>query len=118
MKYLMVLLFSVFLFGCEHLKKHFGLGNNAGKPVQLKKEGLNVVTMSDSMVIYEGVCRGCAYENSTRFVIEDTAGVVALDHIITKDNNSEDVNGGNINKNLVILPKKPGTTTIKLYKFL
>jgi hypothetical protein len=117
MKYFTILLLSVFLFGCEHLKKHFGGGDNADNKIMLKKDTLNVVTMNDSMIIYEGVCRGCAYENSTRFVIEDTAGVVALDHINTKDNNADNVDGGNINKDLVIVPKKQGTTTIKLYKF-
>ena len=115
MKYYIILL-SIFLFGCEHLKKHFG-GDNTDNKIMLKQDTVNVVTMKDSMVIYEDVCRGCAYENSTRFIIEDTAGVVALDHINTRDNNPDNVDGGNINKDLVIVPKKPGTTTIKLYKF-
>ena len=116
MKYYILLSISIFLFACEHLKKHFG-DANADNKIMLQKDTLNVVTMKDSMVIYEGVCRGCAYENSTRFIIEDTAGVVALDHINTRDNNPDNVDGGNINKDLVIVPKKPGTTTIKLYKF-
>ena len=117
MKYFTIFLLSVFLFGCEHLKKHLGIGENADSKIKLRKVVLNVAEMKDSMFIHETVCRGCAYENSTRFVIEDTAGVVALDHINSKDNNSDDVNGGNIDKYLVIVPRKPGSTTIKLYKF-
>ncbi len=117
MKYFTVLLLSFFLFGCEHLRKHFGGGDTADNKIALKKDDVNIVTLKDSMVIYESVCRGCAYENSTRFIIEDSAGVVALDHIITKDNNPENVDGGNINKDLVIVPKKTGSTIIKLYKF-
>ena len=114
-KYFAIVLLSLFLFGCEHLKKH--LFGNADNKITLKKDTLNVVTMNDLMVIHEGVCRGCAYENSTRFIIEDTAGVVALNHINTKDNNRDNVDGGNINKDLVLVPRKQGTSTIKLYKF-
>ena len=113
---LSILSFSIFLFGCEHLKKHF-LSSKREK-IMLQKDTLNVVTMKDKMVIYESVCRGCAYEHSTHFQIEDTAGVVALDHVNTTDNNPENVDGGSVSKDLIILPKKTGTTIIKLYKFL
>jgi hypothetical protein len=111
-----ILLVSISLFGCEHLKKHFA-SHNGDNRIMLKRETLNVVTMKDTMIIYEGVCRGCAYENSTHFEIIDTNGIVELNRIITTDNTPKDVDGGNINKDLVIIPKKTGSTTIKLYKF-
>ncbi len=83
----------------------------------LKKDTLNVVTMKDTMVIYEGVCRGCAYENSTHFEIEDTTGIVVLHDVITTGNSPANTDGGSIDKDLIIVPKKTGTTTIKIYKF-
>ena len=110
-----ILSVSIFLFGCEHLKKHlFGSSDNK---ITLKADSLNVVTMKNKMVIHEGVCRGCAYEQSTHFEIADTAGIVALDHVVTTDNNPKDMDGGNVSKDLVLVPKKTGTATIRMYKF-
>jgi hypothetical protein len=86
------------------------------KRIPLSSDTVNVVTMRDTMVIFESTCRGCAYEGSTSFDIEDTAGVVKLAKIITTDNNSSDMAGGNVSKDLVIVPQKIGGTTFKLYK--
>jgi hypothetical protein len=85
--------------------------------IYLRADTLNVAKMTDTMVISGNVCRGCAYEESTKFIITDSLGVVALDHIETHDNNSPDMDGGSISKSLIIIPKKTGITTIRLYKF-
>lgn len=87
------------------------------KRIMLRADTLNVVKMTDTMVIYESTCRGCAYENSTHFAIADTLGIVELDHVETHDNSRPDMDGGSIAKYLVIVPKKTGTTTMKMYKF-
>lgn len=113
-----ILLFILLFTGCEHLRKHFSKAlDNDDKKIALKTDTLNVVTMKDTMVIYEGTCRGCAYENSTNFSIMDTSGIVELNGIITTDNNPSNMDGGNISKDLIIVPKKTGTTTMKLFKF-
>ncbi len=110
-----IFLFILFFSGCEHLKKHlFGSSDNK---IMLRKDTLNVVTMKDTMVIYESVCRGCAYEHSTHFDILDTTGIVALHNVLTTDNNPDNMDGGNVSKDLIIIPKKTGVTTIKLYTF-
>lgn len=83
----------------------------------LEKDTLNIVTMKDTMVIYESACRGCAYEHSTHFDIVDPAGVVALDRVVTTDNNPDNMDGGNVSKDLVLVPRKAGVTTIRMYKF-
>ena len=117
MKYISISILSVciFIFGCDHLRKHFS--SDTDNKIMLKKDTLNVVTMKDTMVIYEGVCRGCAYENSTHFEIVDTTGIVALHDVITTGNSPANTDGGSIDKDLIIVPKKTGTTTIKIYKF-
>jgi hypothetical protein len=85
--------------------------------VALHSDTLNTVTLRDTLVIFESTCRGCAYETSTHFDISDSAGLVKLFAVHTIDNNPSGVNGGNISKELVLLPMKTGFTTMKLYKF-
>ena len=115
------LFFTIFFFSCKHFKKlleqHDKEYSNDDKKIMLRKDTLNVVTMKDTMVIYESTCRGCAYENSTNFSIIDTSGIVELNGIITTDNNPSNVDGGSISKDLIIVPKKAGTTTFKLFKW-
>jgi len=85
--------------------------------ISLRSDTINVVTLSDTLVIHESTCRGCAYENSTSFDIGDSLNLIKLQSIVTTDNNSPDMAGGNISKKLILVPVKAGTTTIKLYKF-
>lgn len=85
--------------------------------ISLRSDTINVVKPSDTLVIYEGTCRGCAYENSTMFEIEDSLNIIKLSKIVTTDNNSSEMNGGNIGKQLILVPQKTGTTTIKLFKY-
>ena len=85
--------------------------------VVLRADTLNTAKLSDSLIIHEYTCRGCAYEGSTHFNISDSTGIIELVKVISTDNNPSDTDGGNINKDLVLVPVKAGTTTIKLHKF-
>lgn len=85
--------------------------------IPLHADTLNVVKLTDTLIIYESTCRGCAYESSTHFDISDSLGIIKLLYVETTDNNPPGIIGGNISKNLVLVPIKAGTTTIKLYKF-
>jgi len=78
---------------------------------------INVVNLTDTLVIYESTCRGCQYEGSTRFEINDSLGLIKLQDVITTNNNSGDMAGGSIGKELLLVPLKTGTTRLKLYKF-
>ena len=85
--------------------------------ISLRSDTINVVKLSDTLVIYESTCRGCAYEGSTSFDISDSLNIVRLQGIVTTDNNSSDMAGGSISKDLILVPMNTGTTTIKMYKF-
>ena len=87
------------------------------KRIPLRTDTINVVKLSDTLVIYESTCRGCEYEVSTNFAISDSMNIVKLAHVITTDNNSVEMNGGSIRKDLVLVPVKTGVTNMKLYKF-
>ncbi len=86
--------------------------------VVLRTDTINTVKLSDTLIIFESVCRGCAYEQSTDFVLYDSLHLVELSYIETHDNNSENMTGGSISKNLIIIPKQIGTTSAKVYTFL
>ena len=109
---------AIFLFAsCSNKKKENESPGTTDNKVALHSDTLNMVKLTDTMVIYESTCRGCAYEQSTHFDISDSMGLVKLEKIITTDNNSPDMNGGNISKQLVLVPVKTGKTIIKMYKF-
>ncbi len=84
--------------------------------VVLVRDTMNTVKMTDTLVIGESVCRGCAYEGSIQFDIADSLHLVKLLAIETNDDHPSDMNGGYIGKTIVLAPVKPGTTTIRLYK--
>ncbi|HMU08683.1 MAG TPA: hypothetical protein PKC54_01645 [Ferruginibacter sp.] len=86
--------------------------------IVLRTDSVNIITLSDTMLIYESICRSCKYEGSVRFEIADSAAVVKLHAVNTHDNNHRDVEGGNVGKELVLVPVKAGSTKMKLYKFL
>ncbi|MGB3007216.1 MAG: hypothetical protein WBC06_11945 [Chitinophagaceae bacterium] len=106
----------VFLISCNQSNKE--KKDKEDTRIMLRADTLNVVKLTDTLVIYENACRGCAYEQSTRFDINDSLGVVKLFDIITTDNNPPDVDGGSVSKELILTPQKTGTTAFKLYKFL
>jgi hypothetical protein len=87
------------------------------KRIVLRSDTVNVVKLSDTLVIQESTCRGCAYENTTGFEISDSLGIVKLNSIVTTDHNPATINGGSISKLLVLVPVKTGNTTFRLYKF-
>lgn len=108
------ILIAILAASCNQKKKE---PVSESKYVSLRTDTVNVVKLSDTLVIYEGTCRGCAYENSTSFSISDSSGTVELYHIDTEDNNPRDMDGGNISKNLILIPKKTGSATFTMYKF-
>lgn len=86
--------------------------------IALRADSINTVWLSDTMVIYESICRGCAYEGSTRFNISDSMDIVKLLDVITHDESSPDMQGGIVGKELELIALKPGTTSVRLYKLL
>ena len=87
------------------------------KKIVLRPDTINTVKLSDTLLIAESTCRGCEYEASTSFEIQDSLDIIKIYDIITKDNNPGNVEGGSVSKTLLLLPQKTGTTTFKLYKF-
>ena len=116
MKKLSAFGFVVFILACcTNTKKE--VIDVTDTKIPLHTDTLNVVKLTDTLVIYESTCRGCAYEMSTHFDISDSVGIIKLLHVETTDNNPPGISGGNISKDLVLVPLKTGSTTIKLYKF-
>lgn len=104
--------------GCVVVYLYLQYSGKLNKDHIVLQEGkTNTVTLKDSLWITESTCRGCAYENSTSFDIEDTAGIVKLVSIKTTDESSADTDGGSISKTLILVPTAIGTTTIKQYKY-
>ena len=114
MKFLLILFLPVFLFACNGLSSK--MDDPYRRMVHLRTDTLNVVEMTDSMLIFESTCRGCAFEKSTRFDMYDSMGIIKIADIITTDNNPDNMDGGHISKDIILAPVKPGVTRIKLYK--
>ena len=113
MKKLSVLLFiCISLFSCTNKSKEI-----VDNKIALRIDTINIVKLTDTLVIHESTCRGCAYEGSTNFAISDSMNIVKLADIITTDNNPSDMDGGSISKKLILVPQKTGITMIRLYKF-
>jgi hypothetical protein len=104
----------VFISGCTNNKREVGKDSK----IMLRNDTLNSVKLTDTLIIYESACRGCAYEGSTNFEISDTSGIIKLEDVITTDNNPSNVEGGSVSKDLILVPVKTGTTVIKMYKFI
>jgi hypothetical protein len=112
-KTITVIIFSILIVSCNNKKPT----EPEDKRVSLRSDTLNVVKLTDTLVIFESTCRGCEMESSTNFEIKDSLGIVKLNNIITTDNNPSGMSGGNISKDLILVPQKTGSTTVKLYKF-
>ena len=112
---ILVIVSALFILSCTNNKKENVIKED--NRMALHTDTLNVVKLTDTVVIYESTCRGCAFEGSTNFEISDSLGIIKLYDIITEDNNPSDMDGGSISKTLVLVPTKIGTTTFKLYKF-
>lgn len=113
-KFTFILLASIALIACNSKKK----SAPASSPyTYLRSDTINVVKLTDTLVIGESTCRGCAFEGSTHFGLSDSLGIVEVDHVITTDNSPSDMDGGSISKQIVLKTLKAGVTTVRLYKF-
>ncbi len=112
-KIIFFILVSMAVISCNNNPKDVVTDNR----IALRTDTINIVKLTDTLVIYESTCRGCAYERSTNFAISDSMNIIRLTDIITTDNSPADMDGGSINKDLVLVPVKPGTTIMKLFKF-
>ena len=104
---------SLIIVSCNNNLKNVVADNR----VALRTDTLNIVKLTDTLVIYESTCRGCAYERSTNFAISDSMDLIKLADIVTTDNSPADMDGGSVSKDLVLVPQKTGITNMKLYKF-
>jgi hypothetical protein len=105
----------VFLLCCTNAKKE--ITGTTDNKLMLRTDTINVVRLSDTLVIYESTCRGCKFEQSTRFDISDSLGIIKLLNTVTTDNNPPDMDGGSVSKDLILAPQKTGSTSFRLYKF-
>jgi len=85
--------------------------------IVLSENGINKVSMRDSLWVEAFTCRGCAYEHSTSFDVDDPARLVKLVSIKTANDKSTNTDGGSINKTLILVPTRTGKTTLKVYRF-
>jgi hypothetical protein len=113
MKQLLIVVLGVVIFSCNNNSTEV----DTDKKIMLLKDSINIVKLSDTVVIYESTCRGCAYEASTTFAVSDSMNVIKLADVITADNNSSNMAGGSVSKKLILVPIKKGNTVFKLYKF-
>jgi hypothetical protein len=113
MKKIVSFFFIVLVVSCNNKEP----GSNIDHKIMLKADTLNLVKLSDSLVIYESTCRGCAYESSTTFAVSDSLNLIKLAAVITTDNNSSEMAGGSVSKELILVPLKKGNTIFKVYKF-
>lgn len=113
MKQLSIAVLGLVIFSCNNKAIETG----ADKRILLIKDSINIVKLSDTLVIYESTCRGCAYEASTTFAVTDSMNIIKLTGVVTADNNSPDMAGGSVSKELLLVPLKKGSTVFKVYKF-
>jgi hypothetical protein len=112
-KLFFIVLISMIVTSCNNNTKDVVADNR----IALRTDTINTVKLTDTLVIFESTCRGCAYERSTNFAISDSMNMIKLEDIVTTDNSPADMDGGSISKDLILVPVKTGTTNIKVYKF-
>jgi hypothetical protein len=112
-KIFFIALISIVVTSCSNNTKDIVADNR----IALRTDTINTVKLTDTLVIFESTCRGCAYERSTDFAISDSMNIIKLFDIITTDNSPTDMDGGSISKDLILVPVKAGSTSIKVYKF-
>jgi len=104
MKLISFVTFILLVVACKNQKKEKQVTNN--DLVIMTPDELNSAKPGDTLVIYENICRGCAYEESTHFEVTDSLGLVKLAKIETIDNTPPDVDRGSIDKHIYLLPQK------------
>lgn len=114
-KTITIAMMVLFIASCNNKKKY--KPTTEDNRTALRSDTTNVVRMTDTIVIFESTCRGCAYEQSTHFDVLDSLGIIKLQNIITTDNNPSDMDGGSISKQLILVPLKSGTTHIRVDKY-
>jgi len=112
---LAVVVMATVLISCTDNDK--SIATEKDNTISFRTDTMNVVKLTDTLVIYESTCRGCAYENSTLFHISDSTGIIKLQDIVTIDNSSPDMSGGSVSKHIILVPQKTGTTIMKLFKW-
>jgi len=117
-KIFFIAVLSSAVISCNNNTKTAADNKVVDNKIALRSDTVNIVKIKDSLVIYESTCRGCAYEASTNFAISDSMNIIKLLNVITTDNNPAGMAGGNVSKDLILVPEKPGITIIKMYKFL
>jgi len=115
-KVLFTFLISATLFGCTNNTAKHGK-QTSDKRIAIRTDTINIVKLTDTLIIYESTCRGCAFEKSTNFAVSDSMDIIKLANIVTTDNSPADMDGGSISKDLVLVPQKTGITNMRLYKF-
>jgi len=116
-KIFFILTVSAAVLSCSNNPKSDGTKDIADNRISLRTDTINIVRLTDTLVIYESTCRGCAYEASTNFAISDSMNIIKLTGIVTTDNSPANMDGGSISKDLILVPQKTGATIVKLYKF-
>lgn len=80
-KVLYIILASGLLMSCNTGKKEKSSPDQplpAYSRVELRSDTLNLVKRTDTLVIDQSVCIGCAYEESASFSVHDSLGLVEL----------------------------------------
>ena len=115
-----VFLFSslIVITSCTNNSNNKGKNEKPDTRISLQADSIiNTVKLTDTLVIFDGTCRGCAVENSTNYTISDTGNIVKLATIKTIDNSPPDMDGGSVDKEIEIAPIKTGKTVMKFYKY-
>ncbi|MBK7561630.1 MAG: hypothetical protein IPI68_08945 [Chitinophagaceae bacterium] len=84
-KILLLPVITVVFLCCTNAKKE--VTDIKDTKIALRADTVNVVKLTDTLVINESTCRGCAYENSTAFAIKDSLNVIKLLTVETSDTN-------------------------------
>lgn len=114
MKKLLFLFSLIICLNCNNDKQPVDIPDTK---IALLSDTLNIVKLTDTLVINESTCRGCAFESSTAFAVKDSLELIKYLTVKTTDNNPEGMAGGNVSKRIFLVPVKTGTTTLKMFKF-
>jgi hypothetical protein len=112
MKNLFVFASLLILFSCkEQLKQTTPKGH-----YNIQVDSLTLVNIGDTFTINQFVCRACAFEQTTKFGVKDTANLVQLISIDESDHGDPNTDGGSMQRILILKAVKKGTTTFNVFK--
>src|SRR6478672_10151773 len=76
------LLICCSLFACSNKKKEpVKEETTENNYLMLRSDTVNVVKTTDTLLVSESTCRGCAYETSTEFGVTDSMDIVKIEHV-------------------------------------